>query len=262
VVRFLAVENGDADRAGQHDLLARNLDRRAQRAANALGVLGQLRHRLVRQQQQAEAVAGNASQRIVGPEVALQPPRDGEQQAVAEHEAERRAEAGELVDIDDQYGRADLRLRLGPHHRHFETVEQQLAVGQPRQAVVHGIVQQAFMRPLGVGHVANQAYALERARIGTRHAGRFQLEPAIVVIGLPQAEFAAHLAVAPFLHREQRQPEPLAVGRMKMAHEIIGPRREIPRREPKQDFNGLADLDLVAARIPFPHRGPRGVDRD
>ena len=47
----------------------------------------------------------------------------------------------------------------------LEPVEHQLAVGQPRQAVVHGVVQQPLVRALGVGHVADKADAADSARM-------------------------------------------------------------------------------------------------
>src|SRR5262249_44521241 len=45
--RYVRVENGDADRARQHDFLAGDLDRRAQAAPDAFGLHGKLARRLV-----------------------------------------------------------------------------------------------------------------------------------------------------------------------------------------------------------------------
>ena len=72
---------------------------------------------------------------------------------------------------------------------------------------MHGIVQQALVRALGVGDVAYQTDAAHGARIGIGHARRFQLEPAIAVIGMAHAEIGANARPSAFLDRPQDHAE-------------------------------------------------------
>ncbi len=132
--------HGDTDGAGEHDLLACDLDRRTQRAANALGVSGELGDGLLGQEQDGEAITADARQRIVGSDMALQATGNGQQETVAEHEAERRVRVLELVDVDGDDGGADLRFRFGAHHCHLQTIEHQLLVRESRQAAMDGVV--------------------------------------------------------------------------------------------------------------------------
>ena len=65
---------------------------------------------LLGHEQDRELVAADARQRVLRPEVALQPPREGQQQAVADDEAERGIGRPELVDVDDEDRGANVRL--------------------------------------------------------------------------------------------------------------------------------------------------------
>ena len=87
------------------------LDRRAQRAAHLLGQHGQLARVGLAEQQQRELVAADARQRVLRAEVAAQPAGDGQQQAVADDQAERGVDALELVDVDEQQRRPHQRLQ-------------------------------------------------------------------------------------------------------------------------------------------------------
>ena len=70
----------------------------------------------------------------------LQAACNRQQQAVATDQAERRIHALELVEIDEDYRRLHGIVGLGPHDDGFQPVDEQLAIGQPCQAAVHGIV--------------------------------------------------------------------------------------------------------------------------
>ena len=111
-----------------------------------------------------ELIAADARERVLRPEMALQAAGDRQQQAVADDEPERGVDALELVDVDAEHARAGrLSFAFARITAIAQAVEEQLAVGQARQAVVHGVVQQPLVRALGVRHVAHQADAAHSA---------------------------------------------------------------------------------------------------
>ena len=112
-VFLVAVVDRDADRAGEHDILAGDLDGRSQRAADALGQRRKICRRLLGRKQQRELVAADPRQSILRTNMALHAPRRGQQQAVADDEPERGVDALEFVDVDQEQRRADLVFRLG-----------------------------------------------------------------------------------------------------------------------------------------------------
>ena len=153
------------------------------------------------EQQQGELVAADAGQRVLRSQVAAEAAGDGQQQAVADHQPERGVHGLELVDVDEQQRRPHQGLERGALGDDRQPVEEQLAIGQAGQAVVHGVVQQPLLRALGVGHLAQQADAAQAAAVGGGHAGRLELEPAVGVVRVPHAELDAHLAAGALLHR-------------------------------------------------------------
>ncbi len=254
------VVDGDAERARQHDLLAGDLDGRAQRSAHALCQGRKLLRAMVGGQQDCELIAADPPQRVLGAEMALQPASDRQQQAVADDQAERHVDALELVDVDENDARPRAVLALCPHDGDAEAVEQQLAVGQPGQTVVHGVVQQPFVRPLGVRHVADQPHAAQRARIRVGDARGLQLEPAVAVVGMTHAEVGADLRPRALLHGPQDQPVAVAIGRMQMLDEILDLGRQLAGAQSQRRLDHGADLDLVAPGVPLPHRRPGAID--
>src|SRR5690242_13466518 len=116
------------------------------------------------------------------------------------------------------------------------------------------------MSALRIRNVAKQTHAFERARIGAGNGRRVELEPAIGVVALAEAEVAGDLAVAALLHGKERQSESLPVGRVQVLGEIVGSGGEISTSETEPALEIVRDLDLVAARVPFPHGRARGVD--
>ena len=232
MARRLPVEHGDADRAGEHDLLPGDLDRRAQRAAHALGEACEILRALLGDEQDGELVAADAGEGVVLPEVALQAARHGQQQAVADHEAERHIHALELVDVDEDDARTNAVLALRAAGGDAEPVEQQLAIGQPREAVVHGVVQQALVRALGVGHVAHQADAAHGPGVGIGHARRLELEPAVAVVRVAHAEVGADARPGTLLDRPEDHPEPFAVRLMQVLDEVVDLGAQLARIEP------------------------------
>jgi hypothetical protein len=172
-------------------------------------------------QHDGETIAGNARERILRAEVALQATGDRQQKAVADDETEGDVHALELVDVDAEHARADAFVRLRPHHRHAQAVEHKLAVGEPRETVVHGIMQEPLVRAFGVGHVADKADAADSARVLVGHAGGFEFEPAVGIVRVAHAEIGADLGPRALLHGPQHKPEAVAVGGVQVLDEVV-----------------------------------------
>ena len=117
-----------------------------------------------------------------------QPAAEREQHAVADDETEALVDVLEAVDVDEHHGRAvGLPLaRAGDGACH--AIHEQLAVGKPGQAVMHGVMHQPLMRALEAGHVAHQPDAAEEPRILARHRVRAQVVPEIGAVVTPQAK--------------------------------------------------------------------------
>ena len=259
-VRLALVRGGNADRAGEDDLLARDLDRRAQRAAQALGQHGELARVVLGGNEDRELIAADARERVARIERALQATGDREQQAVADDEAERAVHALELVEIEEEDRGPQARIAAPARQGHLETVDEQLAIGLAREAVVNRIVQQALARAPRIRDIADEADAAQRAAIGRRHGGAFELEPAIGAVGMANAEVEVHRAAGLVLDALEEQQQALAVGLMQVAQEIIHLAREIAGPEPERRLDERVHLDFVAARIPLPHTDARHLN--
>ena len=192
----------------------------------------------------------------------LYPPRDGQQQAVPDDRTIRGIHGPELVDVDVDHRRPDLGLMTGPLHGNRETVFQKLPVGKAGKRALDGIVHQALLRPLRIRHVAQQPDALHGAPVLTGNGGRLDLVPAVGVVRVSQAEHTAHLSVVALLVGDERQPEPLPVGRMNVPAEILDLRVEFTRVKPEGRLHGAGYLDFVAPGAPFPHARPGRLHRN
>ena len=121
---------------------------------------------------------------------------------------------------------------------------------------MHRVVQQALVRTPGLGDVAHQAHAAHRAPVGGGDARRLELEPAIAVVGLAKAEIGADATARALLDRPEHQPEALAVGDVQVLGEVVDLGRELAGGEAERSLDHRVHLDLVAARVPFPHGRP------
>jgi hypothetical protein len=142
-----------------------------------------------------------------------------------------------------------------------QAVEEKVAVGEPGQAVVDGIVQEPLLRALGVGGLTHQSDAAQVAAVAGGQAGGVEIEPAVGVVDVAHAELDAHLAARALLHRPQEQLEALAVGRVHVGDEAVGLGGQLARLEAQRGLDDRAHLDLVAPRIPLPHRRAGAVHR-
>ena len=117
------------------------------------------------------------------------------------------------------------------------------------------------MRALAVGDVADQADAAESTPVGIGNAGGLKLEPAPAVVGVAEAEIALDADAGAFLRRHQGDAETLFVSRMDVLEEIIDLRRQLAGHQRQRNFDFGANLDFIAADVPFPHRRSRCSER-
>ena len=103
------------------------------------------------------------------------------------------------------------RVGLGEAEHGFEPVEEQFAVGQAGEIVVHGVVQQPLFGGLEFGHVGQRADEAHHFAVGADHRPRAQREPQIMPVGGAQAEILRHAAAPLFEHAVERGAEAVAV---------------------------------------------------
>jgi len=90
----------------------------------------------------------------------------------------------------------------------------ELAIGQPGQIVVHGVVQQPLFRVLELGDVGERADDAHHFAIRSHHRARLEGEPKIVAVGRAQAEILGEPSAALLQHVVERGAEAVAVERM------------------------------------------------
>src|SRR5919198_1170702 len=70
----------------------------------------------------------------------------------------------------------DRRIGAGEAQRRLQPIEEQFAIGQPRQVVVHRVMQQALLGGLEFGDVSERADEAHDLAVGTDHRPRLQGE--------------------------------------------------------------------------------------
>ena len=78
-------------------------------------------------------------------------------------------EIHEPVDVDKEYRGLDAVGHAGAHQRPFESVEEELLVGESGEAVVHGIVQQPVAAGAILVVVLHGAYDAGHLAVATQH---------------------------------------------------------------------------------------------
>ena len=240
------------DRGGEEDFAVVEADRRAQGAAHGLGEGHDARRLAFRQQDQGELVAGQPRQRVLRLEQAGEPARDGEQDGIADRDADRIVDLLEAVEIDHQHRRPDLRIGAGEAEGRLHAVDEQFAVGQAGEIVVHRVEQQPLLGVLEIGHVGERADQAHHFAVGADHRARLQREPEVMAVGRAQPEILAE-AAAPLLHHAvERGAEAVAVERMQHLEPVR--RRSFQRAalEAEQLFGFRAGVDLVGGDVPVP----------
>src|SRR5262245_23550579 len=122
--------------------------------------------------------------------MAGEPAPKGQQHAVADGEAKTVVDVLETVDVDEHHRWAVHLPFAGAGDSSLQAVEEQLAVGQAGQAVMHGVVHQPLMRALEAGDVAHQSDAAQESGIVARRSAGAKLVPEIVAVLALQAELS------------------------------------------------------------------------
>ena len=164
------------------------IDRHQDRLVDAFGESRDLCGVLFGKQDQAELVAADARQRIMGLQQPLEPARHGQQDCVACRYAEFVIDLLEVVDVDGKDRRPDIVLCTCQRDDGVEPVDEELPVRQPREVVVDGVMQEPFLGILLLGDVDQRADAADDFAVGTHHGPRSQRQPVIVAVFGPEPE--------------------------------------------------------------------------
>jgi hypothetical protein len=116
---------------------------------------GDLGGSLLGHQDQAELVAGEAGQRVLRLEDAGEAARQRQQDRVADGDADGIVDLFEAIEVDHHDGRPQRRHSPGEIRDGIEAVDEQLAVRQAGQVVVHRVVQHALFGVLALGDVVS-----------------------------------------------------------------------------------------------------------
>ena len=133
---------------------------------------------------------------------------------VADRHADRVVDLLEAVEVDHHHGRLERAVGLGEAEHGVEPVEEQFAVRQAGEIVVHGVVQQALLGGFGFGDVGQRADQADHFAVGADHRPCPQREPQIMAVGGAHAEILGDPAAALFEHVVQRGAEAVAIERM------------------------------------------------
>ncbi len=202
-------------------------------------------------EEDGELIAAEPGERVLRVQMAGEPAAKGEQHAVADDEAEALIDVLEAVDVDEHHGRAIGLALAGAGDGAGHAVHEQLAVGEPGQAVMHGVVHQPLMRALEAGHVAHQPDAAEQPGIVAWRRVGAEVVPEIGAVVAPEAEIEQEVAALLLLQRPQHQAEALAVGGVHMLEELIDRYVQRAGIEAELLLDLLGDGDLVLAGAPL-----------
>lgn len=101
-------------------------------------------------------VSVETGERVLRLQEARKAARDGEEDGIADRDADGIVHLLETIDVEHQHRRAALLVALGVHQRGFQTVEEEFAVGKARQVVMDGVVKQPLFGRLELGDVAER----------------------------------------------------------------------------------------------------------
>ena len=118
-------------------------------------------------------IARNARQRVLQMHQPHQAPRNGEQYRVAAGNADSFIDVAEAVDVDgdDRWSRVPVRSRL--RNGGVEPVEEDFAIGQAGQVVVHGVMQHALFGGARLRHVGQRADHADHFAVGAHDRAGF-----------------------------------------------------------------------------------------
>ena len=200
-----------------------------------------------------ECIAGKSRQRVLRLQQPRQAMRHGEQNAVAHGHADLLVDLLEAVDVDDEDRRAHVLFHARENQRRLQPVEEQFAVRQAGEIVMHGVVQQAFLGIALVGHVIERADDADHLAVGADDGPRAQPVAEIVAVRRAQAEVLID-AAAPLLENgvEAGAIAVLLEG-MQQIEPGGGGALEPAAVEAERRFRLRADVDVVRRNVPVEH---------
>ena len=136
--------------------------------------------------------------------------------------------------------------------RGLDAVEEQFAIGQAGEVVVHGVVQQPFFGILELGHVGERADQAHDLAIGADHRPRLEREPEIMAIRRAQPEILGEPAAPLLEHAVKRRAEAVAIERMQHLEPRRGGAFQRAALEAEHVLGFRAGEDLVGGDIPVP----------
>ena len=204
------------------------------------------------QQDERELVAGQPGKRILRLEQPSEPAREREQKQVADRDADQIVDLLETVEVDHHDGRADRRIGPGEGERRIEPIDEQLAVGKPREVVVNRVVQEPFLRGLEFGHVGQRADEPDDLAVGADDRPRLEREPEVMPVRRAQAEILGQPAAPLFQDGIERCAESIPVERMQDVEPARRRSFERPALQSEQGLGLRAGEDLVGGDVPVP----------
>jgi hypothetical protein len=142
-----------------------------------------------------------------------------------------------------------------------EAVDEQFAVRQAGEVVMHGIVQQPLLGVLGLGDVGQRADHAGDFAVGADHGPCFQREPHEVAVGRAQPEILHQPAAALVEHAVERGAKTVLVERMQHLEPFGGRAFQRAAFEAEQAFGLGAGEDLVGGDVPVPDQVARAGQR-
>ena len=214
-----------------------------------------------RQQDHGELVAGQPRQRILRLEQPAKPPCQRQQDRIADRDADGIVDLLEAVEIDHHHGGADRRVGLGEGQHAFETIDEELAVRQPGEIVMHCVVQQTLLGGLEFGHVGERADQAHHLTVGPDDRARLEREPQVMAVRRAQAEVLHQPATALLQNAVEGRAEAVAVERVK--HIEPSRRRPFERAtlEAKELLGLGASVDAIRGDVPVPDHVARAGQR-
>ena len=151
---------------------------------------------------------------------------------------------------------------LGERQRRIEPVEEQLAVRQAGEIVVHGIVQQPLFGGLEFGHVGERADQAHHLAVRADHRPRLQGEPHVMAVERAQAEFEEQPAAALVEHAVERRAEAVAVERMQHLEPVGRRAAERAALQPEHRLGLGRGEHPVVRNVPVPDHVARAGQRE
>ena len=207
-------------------------------------------------------IAGETRERVLWLEQPAEAARQGEQDRIPDRDADGIVDLLEAVEIDHHHGRADRRIALGKRERGFQPVEEQFAIGEPRQVVVHCVVEQPLLGVLHVGHVGERADHAHDLAVRSHHRPGLEREPQIMAVVGAQAQVEGEPPAPLVDDAVERRAEAVAVVGMEHVEPARGGAFQRSPLEAEQMLGLGTGEDLVGVDVPVPDQVAGAGERE